>query len=88
MRPTIGHEPRVNPPPLAGELHIRERPPFAFVGRRRCCVKGVVEVRARLRKLDGRAVPLVVIESPYRSLIGPTLEYIDQMLEEDRAERL
>ncbi|MES1227202.1 MAG: amino acid permease, partial [Armatimonadota bacterium] len=28
-------------------------------------------------------VPLVVIESPYRSLISPVLEYIDQMLEED-----
>jgi hypothetical protein len=28
-------------------------------------------------------VPLVVIESPYRSLLEPTLEYIDQMLEED-----
>ncbi len=27
--------------------------------------------------------PLVVIESPYRSLIDPVLEYIDQMLEED-----
>lgn len=29
------------------------------------------------------SVPLVVIESPYRSLIEPTLEYIDQMLEEE-----
>lgn len=28
-------------------------------------------------------VPLVVIESPYRSLIDPILNYIDQMLEED-----
>jgi hypothetical protein len=28
-------------------------------------------------------VPLVVIESPYRSLIDPTLEYIDEMLEEE-----
>ncbi|MBS1709104.1 MAG: APC family permease [Armatimonadetes bacterium] len=28
-------------------------------------------------------VPLVIIESPYRSLIGPVLEYLDQMLEED-----
>ena len=31
----------------------------------------------------GGSVPLVVIESPYRSLIDPTLEYIDQMLAED-----
>jgi amino acid transporter len=31
----------------------------------------------------GGKVPLVVIESPYRSLINPTLEYIDQMLEEE-----
>jgi amino acid transporter len=31
----------------------------------------------------GGSVPLVVIESPYRSLIEPILEYIDQMLEED-----
>jgi amino acid transporter len=31
----------------------------------------------------GGTVPLVVIESPYRSLIEPTLEYIDQMLAED-----
>lgn len=31
----------------------------------------------------GGEVPLVVIESPYRSLIEPTLDYIDQMLEED-----
>jgi len=30
----------------------------------------------------GLDVPLVVIDSPYRSLIDPTLEYIDQMLEE------
>lgn len=29
------------------------------------------------------AVPLVVIESPYRSLLEPTLEYIDQMLDEE-----
>lgn len=29
------------------------------------------------------STPLVVIESPYRSLLEPTLEYIDQMLEED-----
>jgi hypothetical protein len=28
-------------------------------------------------------VPLVVLESPYRSLIDPILEYIDQMIEED-----
>lgn len=31
----------------------------------------------------GGTVPLVVIESPFRSLIDPVLEYIDQMLEED-----
>ena len=32
---------------------------------------------------NANEVPLVVIESPYRSLIEPTLDYIDQMLEED-----
>ncbi|HRK21542.1 MAG TPA: APC family permease [Fimbriimonadaceae bacterium] len=31
----------------------------------------------------GGTVPLVVIESPYRSLIDPVLDYIDQMLDED-----
>ncbi len=30
-----------------------------------------------------RDVPLVVIESPFRSLIEPILEYIDRMIEED-----
>jgi len=29
--------------------------------------------------------PLVVIESPYRSLIDPILEYVDEMLREDPA---
>lgn len=41
---------------------------------------------ARIRKEweeHGGSVPLVVIESPYRSLIDPILEYVDQMLEED-----
>jgi len=28
-------------------------------------------------------IPLVIVDSPYRSLIEPTLEYVDQMLEED-----
>ena len=27
----------------------------------------------------GRRVPLVVLESPYRSLMGPLLEYVEQV---------
>lgn len=43
--------------------------------------KDVPELKAAWeRYADG--VPLVVIESPYRSLINPILEYIDQMLQE------
>lgn len=34
-------------------------------------------------EMHAGAVPLVVIDSPFRSLIDPTLDYIDQMLEED-----
>ena len=46
--------------------------------------KSVPELRREWEAHAG-AVPLVVIESPYRSLIEPTLDYIDQMLEEDPA---
>lgn len=31
----------------------------------------------------GRGVPLVVLNSPYRSLIRPVLDYVDQLLEQD-----
>lgn len=42
----------------------------------------VPELRSAWEDLAG-SVPLVIIESPYRSLIEPTLDYIDEMLEED-----
>lgn len=42
----------------------------------------VPELRKAWEDLAG-SVPLVIIESPYRSLIEPTLDYIDEMLEED-----
>ncbi|MBL8049079.1 MAG: APC family permease [Chthonomonas sp.] len=31
----------------------------------------------------GGDIPLVILESPYRSLVGPVISYIDQALEED-----
>lgn len=42
----------------------------------------VPEIRNDWEKYAG-SLPLVVIESPYRSLLSPILDYVDQMLEED-----
>lgn len=44
--------------------------------------KNVPQMRKDWESFGG-IVPLVVIESPYRSLINPVLEYIDEMIEED-----
>jgi amino acid transporter len=61
----------------AKELHADVRGLHVTLDR-----KTVSQLRTDWEAYAGE-VPLVVIESPYRSLIDPTLEYIDQMLEED-----
>ncbi len=43
------------------------------------------EIKDEWKRHGGEDIPLVILESPYRSLVEPILEYIDQILQENPA---